>query len=196
MKHLWPLLLLTSCGTYYVGRKPVDLADELVAQVPVVVKETEPAGPKPEPQAKPAVEAPLIGWDGKEIKADDRPLHGIDTGEGGHSSLLSMYMDTKEEAELLALEVRTLSDMLAKQEGVIAANDSVVAAKNAEIAGLQMDLLTSEASRADLEARLVTAQIRRLEAEKQLLLNILGVEEQAPTEDTPTPADTTLAAKD
>ena len=196
MKYLIPLLCLTSCGPYYVGRKPVDLADELVAQVPVVVQE--PASAEAAPGLTPAAAqtdelAPLIGWDGKPVEPVDRPLHGVDTGEGGHTSLLSMYMDTKELAEQLELEVVTLSDMLDTQNGIIAGHDAVLAVRDARIAELELELQASEASREDLEARLVTAQIRRLEAEKQLLLNILGVEE-TPAEEPPLEPTTTVAA--
>lgn len=196
MKYIIPLLCLTSCGSYYVGRKPVDLADELVAQVPVVVQE--PAAAESAPGLTPAAAqaeepAPLIGWDGKAVEPVDRPLHGVDTGEGGHTSLLSIYMETKELAEQLELEVVTLSDMLDTQNGIIAGHDAVLAVRDARIAELELELQASEASREDLEARLVTAQIRRLEAEKQLLLNILGVEE-TPAEEPPLEPTTTVAA--
>lgn len=186
---LWPLiLLLPSCGTYYVGRKPVDLDEELMAQRPVVVQQPAtveaaavPPAIAPE-KAEPEVEeepAPLIGWDGREVEASDRPLHGVDTGEGGHSSMLSMYMDARTQVEHLKLEVSSINEMLAKQNEIIAGHDAVLAGKEAEIQRLQLDLMTSEAARADLEDRLITAQIRRLEAEKQLLLKLLGVEEKA-----------------
>jgi hypothetical protein len=186
MKCLLPLLMLTSCGSYYVGRKPVDLKEELVAQVPVVVAAPV-EKPQPKTEAAPAEAKPLVGWDGKAVQPDDRPLHGVDTGEGGHSSLLSMYMDTKEEADLLRLELQSLSAMLDKQNQLISQHDAIVAGKDQEIVRLEMDLISSKAAREDLEARLVTAQIRRLEAEKQLLLNILGVEDAPPAEVTPPP---------
>ena len=54
------------------------------------------------------------------------------------------------------------------------------------ITGLEAELAAERARTADLEARLVTAQIRRLEAERQLLLHLLGAEEPA--------ADTSLAS--
>lgn len=182
MKHLWTLLLVTSCGPYYVGTKPVEPAEELMASIPVVVAVEpgdQPGAPdeamaaEPEPAQGPA---PLVGWDGREVTPDNRPLHGLEDGEDTHGNLLSMYMDSKEEVDQLKLELAAMGDLRVKQDQMLSDRAAEIASRDTMIAALEEQLATESELRRDLEARLVTAQIRRLEAEKQLLLNILGVD--------------------
>ena len=176
MKYVPLLLLMASCGPYYVGAKPVDVAKELIAARPVVVAEPASSEPQVAEPEVPAGPAPLIGWDGKEVDDNDRPLHGIDMGEDTHGNLLSMYMDSKQEVDQLKLELAAMADLQAKQDTLLEARQLEITKRDMKITALEGELATERLQGKDLEARLVTAQIRRLEAEKQLLLNILGVE--------------------
>jgi len=190
MKHLLPLLFLTSCGPYYVGTKPVDPAKELMASIPVVVA----VEPVTEPKAPTVTEAaaqgpaPMIGWDGKEVTSDDRPLHGLDQGEDTHGNLLSMYMDSKQEVDQLKLELAAMGDLQAKHEELLEERAAEIASRDMTIASLESQQTMERNRCQDLEGRLVTAQIRRLEAEKQLLLNILGDKPEQSAEPVPTVA--------
>jgi hypothetical protein len=188
MKYLTLLLFLTSCGPYYVGTKPVDPAEELMASRPVVAIVPEVVEAKAPDQKVTAAPAPLIGWDGKEVTSDDRPLHGLDPGEDTHGNLLSMYMDSKEEVDQLKLELAAMADLRQKQDSMLEASQAEIVGRDSSIATLQGQLDAERMKSQDLEARLVTAQIRRLEAEKQLLLNILGVEPEAESATEPTVA--------
>lgn len=170
-----PLLLLlplASCGPYYVGSKPVDVADELLAARPVVVAEPAAVEPAPAPVVAEPVE--LIGWDGQPVVPEERPLHGLESGEDTRGNLLSMFMEAKDEVDQLRLEVAALSDLRLKQEALLQERADGLETKDQRIAQLEAQVADEQARRSDVEARLVTAQIRRLEAEKQLLLNILG----------------------
>lgn len=172
MKALPLLLLLASCGPYYVGAQPAEASPELQTASPVVGPEL--AGPGIESASAPVqATAPKIGWDGKEIVENDRPLHGVTPGEDTHSNLLGMFMDAKQEVDQLKLEVLTLRNMKTEQDGLIEARGAAIGASEATIVSLRAELATERARASDLEARLLTAQIRRLESEKLLLMNIL-----------------------
>jgi len=109
MKYL-PLLLLTAaCGPYYVGAKPVSVAKELLATASDVIAAPASSEPQVAQPEVPAGPAPLIGWDGRAVSGDERPLHGIDMGEDTHGNLLSMYMDSKQEVDQLKLELAAVS---------------------------------------------------------------------------------------
>ena len=184
MKALLPLLFLASCGPYYVGKQPTEAPAALsVAREAEVAAPTEEStvGPQPASMQTVGAPAPKIGWDGKEVVANDRPLHGVATGEDTKSSLLGMFMDAKEEVDQLKLEVMSLRSLKTEQDDLLAARGAALEERAATIAGLQGELTTERERAADLEARLVTAQIRRLEAERQLLLNILAAEPQPAT---------------
>lgn len=185
-------LTLGACsGPYYLGKMPVDPADELFAGRPEVTPEPTapvasplPGLPNPEDPADPA---PLIGWDGKEVTPDDRPLHELETDAGSRNYLIDLYVKSKERVDELEVEVMDLHDLLGAQEGVISERDALLLAERDKVTDLEGQLAAERARTADLEARLITAQIRRLEAERQLLVNLLE------TQDEPLPTETALA---
>ena len=186
-------LAATSCGPYYVGRKPIDPAEELMAAIPeVVAEETAPmAEPLPglgTDTQEPVVEQPLIGWDGQEITTEDRPLHGLESDAGTRSYLIDLYVKSKERVDELEATAESLHELLASQEHLITERDSMLTDERDQVTQLEGQLAAERARIADLEARLVTAQIRRLEAERQLLLNLLGAE------DIPVVPDTAVAS--
>jgi len=186
-------LALTACGPYYVGRVPIDQAEELMASLPQVTPEPTPPIPDPVPstsigkeQVQPtqvaeateaAVRGPAIGWDGKDVVEDARPLHELEADAGSRGYLIDLYVKTKERVDELELEVEVLRDLQFQQEGQIAQRDSALNGERTTITGLEAELLAERERNSELEARLVTAQIRRLEAERQLLLNLLGEDE-------------------
>ncbi|MDF1800004.1 MAG: hypothetical protein P1V81_12570 [Planctomycetota bacterium] len=189
-------LALTSCGPYYVGRAPIEPAAELMASLPKVTPE--PTAPIPDPvpstsvgkeqtpevqdvpvaaATEAAVRGPAIGWDGKDVVEDARPLHELEADAGSRGYLIDLYVKTKERVDELELEVEVLRDLQLQQEAQIAQRDSALTGERTIISGLEAELEAERERNVDLEARLVTAQIRRLEAERQLLLNLLGEDE-------------------
>lgn len=205
MKKLLPLLLVTSCGPYYVGAQPVDVLDEMLASRPTVIADPVPdfkvespreAEPTVGPLTEAVAPAPVIGWDGREVVPENqRPLHGLSTDPDTHSNLLGMYMDAKESVDHLKLEVASMGDLLSHQDGILAQKAGELTAKDEVIASLQLQIASELADRNDLEARLVTAQIRRLEAEKQLLINILGADPEEAEEPVEAPVESVAQAK-
>ncbi|MCP4808894.1 MAG: hypothetical protein GY884_26465, partial [Proteobacteria bacterium] len=189
MLLLLTVAMTTACGPYYIGRKPVDPAEELLASIPEVPAQSGPAVPDPVPSTSvganqpTAAAQPLIGWDGKEISTDDIPLHGIEGDANSRNYVIDLYVKSKEREDELETEVMSLHDLLASQEQLIGQRDQLLNGERDQVTNLEAELAAERARNADLEARLVTAQIRRLEAERQLLLTLLGTEE-VPAADT------------
>jgi regulator of replication initiation timing len=83
--------------------------------------------------------------------------------------LLDLYQKAMDEKDALALEVKGLSSALSQEQGALEALTKERDALIAKVQQLQGDNERVAVENADLAARLTTAQIRRLEAEKILL---------------------------
>lgn len=130
---------------------------------------------RPTPSLRPVepAEPVLYARDGSVVNpnapANAAPSRDLPTQAGSRMYLLDLYQKAVEEKEALALEVKGMHAALAKEQ---AQTESVARERDALQAKLQAledekQKLTAE--NADLAARLVTAQIRRLESEKALL---------------------------
>ena len=102
-------------------------------------------------------------------EAADAPIRGVQPRDESRMQLLDLYQRVVAEKEALALEVGALDATLAStRAGEVALaheRDELLA----RVAALEADVARGESENADLAARLTTAQIRRLEAEKLLL---------------------------
>ena len=118
----------------------------------------------------------IYAWDGGVVDAqkpgsveEGTPSHDVQPTEGGRMYILELYQEAIDERDALQLEVTALNASLEQAQNSI--DDFVKRLARADaIAGsmtTERDRLRQE--NADLAARVVTAQIRRLEAEKILL---------------------------
>ena len=129
-------------------------------------------GPRPSPDRESATSSTsnLYARDGSLVAADPgAPTRDVGAHEGSRVYLLELYQKTVAEKDALGLEVVALRAELEREkhagsDGVKSLDD--VAAK-LTAAAKERDALAAE--NLDLAARLTTAQILRLEAEKALL---------------------------
>ena len=105
-----------------------------------------------------------------EGKAQVAPqTHGIEPSESGRLYILELYQDVLEERDALLQEVGALTTELERQQGEVDSLRGTLSADQAAVDALKQELALLKSENADLVARLTTAQIRRLEAEKMLI---------------------------
>lgn len=97
------------------------------------------------------------------------PRHDVGVRDGSRMYLLELYQKTVEEKEALAHEVQNLQAALARAGEAQAAIEKERDDARAQNARSSKELEQARTDNTDLAARLVTAQIRRLEAEKLVL---------------------------
>lgn len=122
-------------------------------------------GPKSRSDAKTATETAA---DARHDPVHD-PIHEIGTRDGSRMYLLELYQKSVEERESLTREVKSLQAALTKVGDAQAAVEKERDGARMQIEKLQADLDKARADNQELAGRLLTAQIRRLEAEKLLL---------------------------
>ncbi len=128
--------------------------------------------------------APLYGWDGApvagpihsaspgSVEVSGQPLpHGLEGSEGGGSRLvlLEQYQKTVQERERLALEVEAQKAELEKARQKAKELEQRYFDLEQKFDILSAEKSAVEQQNRDLAARLTTAQIRRLQAEKAWL---------------------------
>ncbi len=122
-------------------------------------------------------EAPLLGWNGDVVEAppggnsieDGDGGRGLDPAPGGRTTIIELYQKAIDERDALAKEVEALRRSLVHAQ-------TTLDGSLADLRALEQRAVASEAEsqrllqeNEELSARLATAQIRRLEAEKLLL---------------------------
>jgi len=143
------------------------------------------AGSKPEPSAQQttnasmpaAAEGVLYSRDGTPVAggipgangADARPKRLIGEGEGGRASLLELYTKVVANRSELAEEVTALRATLEGERKSATEGADERTALRTELAQVSRERDALKAETLDLAARLTTAQIARLEAQKALL---------------------------
>ena len=130
--------------------------------------------------------------------ADGAPLHGLEPRGESRMQLLDLYQRVVGEKEGLAAEVRALEDALEKERAERTEIERERGDLRARIATLEQALEGAQAERDELVARLTTAQIRRLEAEKLLLENEIAARRAAERPDArkkPAPAEASTTAR-
>jgi hypothetical protein len=131
-----------------------------------------PTGPVPDaggPQVLYARDGSVVQGNGPAGAPRSGPAAERLPQEGSRTFMLELYQKAIDEKEALALEIRNLEATLEKSRSELAA-----ALKEKDELQKKHDALEAERARLqeesfDLSGRLVTAQIRRLEAEKILL---------------------------
>jgi hypothetical protein len=106
---------------------------------------------------------------GRPNVANAAPIHGLQPREESRMQLLDLYQRVVGEKESLALEVRALDATLVESKSAQASLANERDLLRARVEALEAQVAQAEDEKNDLAARLTTAQIRRLEAEKLLL---------------------------
>jgi len=97
------------------------------------------------------------------------PAHGVQRSEGSRMYLLELYQEVVDTKESLELEVRSLMIELQRTQDEATTLSQELESSQARVAELESTTTEYRASLREMAARLVTAQIRRLESEKLLL---------------------------
>jgi hypothetical protein len=136
--------------------------------------------PEPAPvageQADPPAPVPLLAWDGGVV---DEPVQGAvaqgDSPKGlgpspaGRMHIIELYQEALDERDQLRIEVGELGIALERADEALGAGAAKSAALEERARELEAEVQRLISQNQDLAARLATAQIRRLEAEKLLL---------------------------
>jgi hypothetical protein len=119
---------------------------------------------------------PLYGRDGGVVDSrepgsvtKDAPDHDVENSGTGRMYILELYQAAVDERDALQLEVAALNRALERTQAELDSTTSALAARGAELEQRTAERDTLKAETEDLAARLVTAQIRRLESEKLLI---------------------------
>lgn len=122
-------------------------------------------------------DVPLRGWNGDVVQAPPGGMRVADEGEprslepspSGRMYIIELYQDLLDERDSLRQEVESLNESLLMAQGRIGSTNSSALEIQQNLRALEEELRMVKEENADLVARLTTAQIRRLEAEKMLL---------------------------
>ena len=135
-------------------------------------------------QAAPAVvdtsaqaQEPLQAWSGGVVPdpkagvqtAQTPPAHGLEPSVDGRMHIIELYQEVLDERDGLADEVRALQTALARTQETLDAERMDAATRETRLSALEERSRALLEENRDLAARLTTAQVRRLEAEKLLL---------------------------
>lgn len=138
-------------------------------------------GPRSEVDTAPGLfqergQYPLYSRDGGVVDSrkpgsvtEDTPSHDVDKAAPGRMYILELYQAAIDERDALQLEVAALNRALERTKNDLAATTAAFDARGEELARSERQRSRLQAENEDLTARLVTAQIRRLEAEKVLI---------------------------
>ncbi|MAE28751.1 MAG: hypothetical protein QF724_08590 [Planctomycetota bacterium] len=131
-------------------------------------------------------EGPLYGWDGSVVAGEGEgsvspapaPLRRETAGaQGSRMYILELYQETVDERDSLRIEIESLEEALARAQALYddlwTSHEDLKAVQIA----LRGERDSQRAENFDLAARLTTAQIRRLEAEKLLIETRLNWEQ-------------------
>ncbi|MCZ6597399.1 MAG: hypothetical protein O7B99_07170 [Planctomycetota bacterium] len=121
-----------------------------------------------------AADSQLVDWgvfDAREpgVPQVGPPTHGVEPTESGRLYILELYQGVLDDRDALSLEVAGLSERFELALARIQGLELSEAASEARAQELEASTESLAAENRDLAARLTTAQIRRLEAEKLLL---------------------------
>lgn len=123
-----------------------------------------------------ATEYPLIPRDDGVVEppgpgsiTEGSASHDVETKSSGRMHILELYQNGIDERNALQVEVAGLKSLLERAEKEIARLSEDLAESEARGSALREESARLVSEAAELTSRLVTAQIRRLEAEKLLL---------------------------
>lgn len=141
------------------------------------------AQPSAPPTAR-APEAPLYAWDGGvvdgapqgRVAEQEGTPRGLETPPAGRMHIIELYQQVLDERDALASEVEFLRKGLEETRVALEARTKESQDLTAQVAALEAARSGLMNDNKDIAARLVQAQIRRLEAEKLLLETRIEVE--------------------
>jgi hypothetical protein len=127
--------------------------------------------------ASPAVEAVLYARDGTPVlggskgaaRVEPEPKRELGDAEGGRASLLELYTKAVADKNALAEDVVALNAALEEERKLVALGVEERGVLRGELTKIVRERDALKAETLDLAARLTTAQIARLEAQKALL---------------------------
>jgi hypothetical protein len=129
-------------------------------------------------------EVPLYAWDGGvvdgapqgRVTAQDGTPRGLETPPAGRMHIIELYQAVLDERDSLATEVERLRKDLQDTQLALEAKTRATEELSARVAALEASYKELSEDNQSIAARLVQAQIRRLEAEKMLLETKLEME--------------------
>ena len=122
-------------------------------------------------------ESPLLAWNGVVqspaqgtiVTVEGPSSHGLEPSIEGRMHIIELYQEVLDERDQLLSEVHALQNALASSQELLDAARSTTMDLETRVAALEEGNRTLIEESRDMAARLTTAQIRRLEAEKVLL---------------------------
>ena len=136
------------------------------------------------PTVAPTPEPPLYAWDdgvvdgapqGRVAEQSGTP-RGLETPPAGRAHIIELYQQVLDERDALTTEVEGLRKDLEQTRAALETKTKEAQDLTAQVAALEAARAGLTSDNQDLAARLVQAQIRRLEAEKLLLETRIEVE--------------------
>jgi len=113
------------------------------------------------------------------VRPDQEPRRELGAQEGSRVYLLELYQKAMDEKNALALEVESLHATLDDERNAATTSTSEVDKLKADLADVTKERDALRAQALDLAARVTSAQIARLEAEKSLLQLQIDAAQQA-----------------
>ena len=128
------------------------------------------------------LEPPLLSWDGGVVAGSPQgvvsessePGHGIEPTVEGRMHIIELYQEVLDERDGLIRELETLSAAFETTQNLLERSLQERSELEQRISGLETSRDAMTAENRELSARLTTAQIRRLEAERLLLESRIG----------------------
>lgn len=122
-------------------------------------------------------EPPLLGWNGDVVEAsppgnsveENAASRALDPEPGGRTYIIELYQQALDERDALAQKVDELTRSLALAQSTLAGSADNLRGLEERLGGFETENQRLQRENEELSARLATAQIRRLEAEKLLL---------------------------
>ena len=123
-----------------------------------------------------ASERPIYGWDGGVVDGPaqgrvvrEEPIRGIEPSATGRMHIIELYQEVLDERDALSEDVETLTAALEQAQAALAQKRQEMEGLKGRMAELEAGQERLFTQNQEIAARLTTAQIRRLEAEKLLL---------------------------
>lgn len=112
---------------------------------------------------------PVLGSTSNDSRPEFTPRREVNENEGGRATLLELYTNAVASRTALAEEIAALRATLEGERKTLTEGSDERTSLRAELAKVSRERDALKAETLDLAARLTTAQIARLEAEKTLL---------------------------
>ena len=151
-------------------------ANTPAAEAPSPASLADPHAPQ-DGAAPPVAQPPLYAWDGGvvdgapqgRVEEEQGSPRGLEQPPAGRAHIIELYQQALDERDALATEVEVLRKGLEETRALLDSKTEEALALSSQVATLEASHAGLLRDNQDFAARLVQAQIRRLEAEKLLL---------------------------